>query len=167
MAGNRPGDILGTLAAIQFAMPGDVVVAQAHGHRGCASGGDRVMGMLKNRGAAGFVTDGPLRDMDGLEAVGLPCWCTGLTPNSPVKSGPGSVGLPVDVGGQRVAQGDVVVADRDGVVIVPFEELDAVIAAVGKVAEAEARLDAEVANGRDGSAEIARMLEKGVGVEWL
>ncbi len=167
VAGNQPGDLLATLAAIHFAQEGDVIVAEAQGHRGCAAAGDRVMGMLKNRGAAGFVTDGPLRDLDGLEAVGLACWCTGLTPNSPVARGPGTVGLPVQVGGQRVGQGDVIVADRDGVVVVPFAMIGAVIAAAGVVAQAEAALDAEVVAGRASTDAIAEMLESGDGVEWV
>jgi hypothetical protein len=75
--------------------------------------------MLKNRGVLAFVTDGLVRDLPGLLAVGLPVYCAGLTPNSPVRNGPGTVGLPVVVGGVHVEAGDIVVADQDGVVIVP------------------------------------------------
>lgn len=166
-AGNRPGDLLGTLAAIHHAWDGCVLVAEAQGFAGCAAAGDRVMGMLRNRGAAGFVTDGPLRDLDGIEAVGLPVWGRGLTPNSPVARGPGTVGLPVSVGGLRVETGDVVVADRDGVVVVPFGSLDAVIAALDGVAEAERALDAEVAGGLAEIGSIAEVLESGEDVEWV
>ncbi|GIT92533.1 methyltransferase [Jannaschia pagri] len=166
-AGNQPGDLLATLAAIHFARPGDVVVAEAQGHQGCAAAGDRVMGMLKNRGAAGYVTDGPMRDLAGLQQVGLPVWCTGLTPGSPVARGPGTLGLPVLVGGQRVETGDVIVADSDGVVVVPFANLDAVIATVARVAEAEHALDAEVADGLAEIGFISHMLDNGEDVEWV
>ena len=163
-AGNGPGDILATLAALQVARPGDVLCAAFAGHQGCAAGGDRVMGMLRNAGGAGLVTDGPLRDLEGLRAVGLPAWCTGLTPASPVVRGPGTVGLPIALGGQRIAPGDVIVADADGAVVVPFERLDAVGAAVARVAEAERALDAEVENGFAGPS-IADLV--GDEVEWL
>ncbi len=79
-AGNNAADIMGTLAALNYIQEDDVLVASVSGHQGCAAAGDRVMGMLKNCGGAGFVTDGPMRDYAGLVEVGLPAWCTGLTP---------------------------------------------------------------------------------------
>ncbi|WGH78115.1 RraA family protein [Jannaschia ovalis] len=167
VAGNRPGDLLGTLAAVAFAEAGDIVVAETQGFQGCAAAGDRVLGMLKNRGAAGFVTDGPMRDLEGVQAVGLPVWATGLTPNSPVSHGPATLGLPAQVGGVRVAQGDVVLADCDGVVVVPFDMLDRVIAALDVVAQAEHAMDAEVAAGRHEPGLIRAMLDSGDGVQWV
>ncbi len=166
-AGNQPGDILATLAAIHFVRPGDVVVAAFAGHRGVAAAGDRALGMMRNAGVAGFVTDGPLRDRAGLLAVGLPAWCTGLTPGSPVARGPGTLGLPVLCGGQRVEQGDIIVADSDGVVVVPFEMIDAVAAAAERVAEAEHALDAQVADGLAEIGFIAEMLESEEEIDWV
>ncbi|WP_179379431.1 RraA family protein [Jannaschia marina] len=167
VAGNRPGDLLATLAAIHFVRPGDVVVASAEGYLGCAAAGDRALGMLRNAGAAGFVTDGALRDHAGLLAVGLPAWCAGLTPGSPVARGPGTLGLPANVGGQRVENGDMIVADADGVVVVPFGMIDTVTVAVADVAAAETALDAEVADGLCELGLIAEMLERGDDVEWV
>ncbi|MEQ8354744.1 MAG: hypothetical protein RH942_04340 [Kiloniellaceae bacterium] len=153
-----PADILATLAALNFIAPGDVVVAAFAGHQGCAAVGDRVCGMLRNAGAAGFVTDGPARDSAGIAAAGLPVWCSGLTPASPFSKGPGSVGFPIQIGGQEVETGDMVVADRDGVVIVPHEKIDAVIESLAKVRALEAELDAEVAAGLKVPAAIAELL---------
>lgn len=144
---NRPSDILALLGALLLISPGDLVVSAFAGFQGCAAAGDRVTGMMKNNGAAGFVTDGPMRDFAGLAAVGLPCWCTGLNPDSPFSTGPGKIGLPIQIGGKRVETGDMVVADRDGVVIVPFAQIDAVIERLGQVTELETSLDAEVAAG--------------------
>lgn len=146
-ADNRPSDIMGTLAALNFVQDGDVVVAGFAGHQGCAAGGDRVSAMIKNCGGAGFVTDGPMRDYAGIVEVGLPCWCTGLTPASPYTSGPASVGFGVQIGGQRVETGDMIVADRDGVVVVPFDQIDAVIAVLDQVRAAEEALDAQLSDG--------------------
>tara|TARA_B100000963_G_scaffold102069_1_gene88317 strand:- start:122 stop:823 length:702 start_codon:yes stop_codon:yes gene_type:complete len=146
-AGNNAADIMGTLAALNFIEENDVLVASVSGHQGCAAAGDRVMGMLKNCGGAGFVTDGPMRDYAGLVEVALPAWCTGLTPASPFTKGPATVGLPINIGGQKIESGDLIVADRDGVVVVPHSKIDFVINRLSKVADLEHSLDAEVRGG--------------------
>ena len=144
---NGPGDILAALAALGSIRTGDIVLSSCEAYQGCASAGDRVIGMTKNNGAAGFITDGPVRDYAGIVGVGLPVWCTGLTPGSPFAKGPGKVGFPIRIGGQQVDTGDMIVADRDGVVVVPFAQIDAVIDMLGRVSELETALDAEVADG--------------------
>ncbi len=63
-------------------------------------------------------------DIDGIKDVGIPVYARGLTPNSPEKHGPGEIGLPISLGGEPVAAGDVVVGDRDEPVIVPLASLD-------------------------------------------
>ena len=142
-----PGDILALAASLDFVQEGDVVVSAFAAHQGCAQAGDRICGMLRNNGAVGFVTDGPMRDYEGLVEAGLPAWCSGLTPNSPVSTGPGRVGLPIRLGGVEVETGDMIVGDRDGVVVVPFEEIDRVIEFLETVKTLEAELDAKVAAG--------------------
>lgn len=144
---NGPADVLGTFAALSMVVPGDVLVAGFSGFQGCAAAGDRVMGMLKNAGGAGFVTDGPMRDYAGIVEVALPVWCTGLNPASPYMSGPGSVGLPINVGGQAINSGDMIVADRDGVVVVPFKRINEVIEQLETIKRLEVELDAKVADG--------------------
>ncbi len=152
-------DIMATIAALNFIQPGDIVVSTSAGHQGCAAAGDRVSGMMKNAGAAGFVTDGPMRDYDSVVAVGLPVWCTGLTPGTPFTKGPGRVGLPIQIGGQQVQTGDMIVADRDGVVVVPYERIDEVITQLVQVREAEEALDAEVADGLKVPASMVEILD--------
>ena len=156
--GNAPGDILGTLASLEFLQPGDIVVSASGGYQGCASGGDRVLGMMKNAGAAGFVSDGPLRDYTGIVEVALPAWCTGLTPASPFSTGPARVGLPIDIAGQRVSSGDMIVADLDGVVVVPFDQIDTVLARLPQITALEAELDAKVAGGQRTSPKLGDLL---------
>ncbi len=146
-AGCGAGDILALLAALGSVREGDVVVSAVDGFQGCAAAGDRVCGMLRNAGAAGLVTDGPVRDYAGIVGIGMPCWATGLTPASPYTNGPGTVGLPVQIGGRQVETGDMIVADHDGVVVVPFARIDAVIAKLETVRALEASLDAEIADG--------------------
>ena len=141
------GDVLAVFAALKFIQKGDMLVAAFAGHTGCAAGGDRLIGMMKNNAAAGFVTDGPVRDYTGIIPVGLPVWCNGITPASPSMTGPGTVGFPVQIGGQEVETGDMIVADRDGVVVVPFERLDEVSETLDHIKTLEAELDAAVAGG--------------------
>jgi 4-hydroxy-4-methyl-2-oxoglutarate aldolase len=95
----------------------------------------------------GFVTDGCVRDLPGIRMVGLPCYCVGVTPNSPARSGPGTVGHDITLGGHPVASGDVVVADQDGVVIVPRSRLDEVVARLPAIRKAEAEMDQAVRDG--------------------
>ncbi|WP_099826609.1 RraA family protein [Oceaniglobus indicus] len=147
-ADNRPGDVLATMAALSFLQPGDVLIVATGGHQGCAAAGDRIAGMAQNAGAVAMITDGPMRDLTGMAGVGLPVWCTGLTPASPYAKGPARVGLPVQCGGQRIETGDIIVADADGVVVVPFDQIDDVIETLKHIRTIERKLDAEVAEGR-------------------
>ncbi len=87
------------------------------------------------------------RDLPGICMVGLPCYCVGVTPNSPARSGPGTVGHDITLGGHPVASGDVVVADQDGVVIVPRSRLDEVVARLPAIRKAEAEMDQAVRDG--------------------
>src|SRR5262249_6605864 len=82
-----------------IAEPGDVMLCAAGGHAGTAVTGDLALGMMKNRGVVAFVTDGYVRDIAGIRDVGLPCFAAGVSPNSPARNGPGTVGLPVVIGG--------------------------------------------------------------------
>jgi 4-hydroxy-4-methyl-2-oxoglutarate aldolase len=142
-----PGDNLAILGAISVAEAGDVIVAAADGFLGLAVMGDRVAGMARNRGAVGLVTDAAVRDTPGIRAVGLPCFAGGVTPNSCAASGPGTVGLPVVIGGIAVASGDLLIADCDGVVVVPQARIAAIGARVREVAAAETAMDERVVAG--------------------
>ncbi len=142
-----PADNLALIAALEAIQSGDVVVCTTGNYTGCAVTGDLVLGMARNCGAVGFVTDGCVRDLPGIRMVGLPCYCVGVTPNSPARSGPGTVGHPINVAGHPVASGDVIVADLDGVVVVPRARLDAVIARLPAIRTSEAALDQAVRDG--------------------
>jgi len=142
-----PADNLAVFGALDIATAGDVLVISTGAYTGTAVIGDLVLGMARNRGLAGSVTDGYVRDFDGICTVGLPCYAAGVTPNSPARNGPGSAGLSVVVGGLRVESGDFVIGDKDGVVVVPFEKIDSVLTQLPEVLNAEAELDAKVKAG--------------------
>jgi 4-hydroxy-4-methyl-2-oxoglutarate aldolase len=144
---NGPADNLALFGALSIAAAGDVLVAATGAYTGAAVTGDLMLGMARNRGVIGFVTDGMVRDIVGIEGVGLPVHCAGVTPNSPVRNGPGMVGQPVYIGGLRVESGDIVIGDRDGVVVVPRARAEAVLGALQEVRRAEAALEAKVKAG--------------------
>ena len=142
-----PADNLATYASLDVVQPGDVVISTAHGFDRIAVIGDLVLGMMKNAGCAAFVTDGSVRDIAGIRAVGLPCYAAGVTPNSPARHGPGTIGFEIVCGGAAVSSGDIVVGDEDGVVVVPFARIEETIWRLAEVKAAEADLDAKVKGG--------------------
>jgi 4-hydroxy-4-methyl-2-oxoglutarate aldolase len=142
-----PADNLALFGALHVARAGDILIAATDAFTATAVTGDLLLGMARNRGVAGFVTDGLIRDLVGILAVGLPVYCAGLTANSPARNGPGTVGLPVVMGGVRIESGDIVVGDRDGVVVVPLGMAETVLASLEQVRAAEAGLEAKVKAG--------------------
>jgi len=144
---NGPADNLALWGAVDVAKPGDILVAATDAFMETAITGDLLLGMARNKGVAGFVTDGAVRDLDGILGVGMPVFCAGITPNSPARNGPGTVGLPVVVGGVAVNSGDIMIADVNGVVVVPLEKAPAVLTRLADVKAAEAALEARVKAG--------------------
>ncbi len=144
-----PCDNLAALAALELAQPGDVLVVATDGWEGAAVVGDRYAAMAAKRRLGGLVTDGLLRDRAGILAAGFACWGRGLSPNSPYFKGPGEVGLPVVLGGVTVESGDVIVADAEGVVVVPRRNLSATLAMLEQVRANEARMERALAAGLD------------------
>ena len=114
-----PRDNMAVWIAMRVAQPGDVLVLHTGDYEGTAVIGDHVAAIAKRLGIVAVVTDGLVRDIDGLEAVGLPVFCRGLTPNSPYKNGPCEIGTRVSIGGVTIDAGDILVGDRDGVAVVP------------------------------------------------
>ena len=140
-------DVLGMAIALSEIQPGDIVVNGVSGFQGTAAVGDRIAGMIKNNGGIGLVTDGPMRDLDGIIETGLDCFCTGLNPNSPFNSGPAKIGFPINIGGTTVSSGDIIVADSDGVTVVPFDKIDEVLKKLDRIIEVENAMDKQVSEG--------------------
>jgi 4-hydroxy-4-methyl-2-oxoglutarate aldolase len=148
-------DNLAALAAIDLIEPGDVLVIATQGFGGTATFGDHMAKVAQLRGAAGVVTDGMARDAAEIIELGIPVFCRGVTPNSAFPSGPGEVGLPLAMGEVTIDAGDLIIGDRDGVVVVPRARLADVTARLEAVAAKEAEMHAKVAAG-----EIRSLLER-------
>jgi 4-hydroxy-4-methyl-2-oxoglutarate aldolase len=153
-----PNDNLALTAAVAMAGPGDVIMAACEGFTGSGMAGDLLIGMARNKGVAALVTDGMVRDREGILGVGLPVFARGITPNSCVRSGPGTVGLPVVIAGVPVRAGDLVLGDADGVVVVPAEELALVADRVAAIRNAEQAVESEVKAGATVRPEMEALL---------
>ncbi|CAG4894116.1 ribonuclease activity regulator RraA [Paraburkholderia gardini] len=106
--------------AVETAPPGSVLVQDCRGERTVASVGSILALRLAKRGVAGMVSDGPVRDSGTIAELGLPLWCAGASaPLNLAKHHAVDVNVPIACGGVAVYPGDIVVADVDGVVIVP------------------------------------------------
>jgi 4-hydroxy-4-methyl-2-oxoglutarate aldolase len=159
----RARDNLAPYAAIRYASRGDVMVVATDAYEEASVVGDVLLGMAKNQGVGALVTDGMVRDIDGLNAVGIPVFARGLSPNSPYKDGPGTIGLPIPLGGVAVDAGDVVVGDQDGVIVVARENVESVVAALAGVRAKEEKMEKLVASGAKLPPGMDRLIaEKGV-----
>jgi 4-hydroxy-4-methyl-2-oxoglutarate aldolase len=154
-----PDDNLGILAALVLAEPGDVIIAASDAFSGSAVVGDNVTMMAKNKGVAAIVIDGMARDSYGIVPVGLPVFARGITPNSCVRSGPGKVGLPIVCGGVSVQPGDVVLGDRDGVVVIPQGQLEEVVAHVDEIRRLEEETQKKIRSGMTHLSSIEELLK--------
>jgi 4-hydroxy-4-methyl-2-oxoglutarate aldolase len=142
-----PRDNMAVWVAMKVARPGDVLALATGGYEDAAVIGDHVAAIAKSLGIVAVVTDGLVRDIDGLEQVGLPVFCLGLTPNSPYKHGPCEVGTRISLGGVAIDPGDLLVGDRDGVAVAPRARIDEVIAGLEDVRQKERETGERIAAG--------------------
>lgn len=132
-----PGDFLMIPEAMTKARPGDVLVIDAGGETKRSVWGEYFSTWAQGIGLAGLVIDGATRDVTDIEALGFPVFALATTPRKPTMTGPGEVNVPISCGGVCVIPGDVVVADREGIIIVPLRHLARVLASVRVTAAGE------------------------------
>jgi 4-hydroxy-4-methyl-2-oxoglutarate aldolase len=141
-----PGDNLALHHALMRAPAGAVIVCVVGDHS-TAYIGDLMSTDAMQRGLAGLVIDGPVRDAPAVVELGWPVFHVGLNPASPAKASPGLLGAPVTIGGARVETGDQIVADRDGVLVVPRALWESVAASAHRVRDREDAIRAALASG--------------------
>ena len=118
---------------------GDIVVVDARGDLRSGIFGDMMLTYFRGRGGAGVVIDGCIRDYPKVKRLELGLWLTGVTPNYHAQTDiiPFAVNVPVACGGVLVMPGDIIVADDDGVVVVPVKLAEKVIEEASKHQEWE------------------------------
>ena len=133
----KPGDILFLLKAPDLARAGDVLVVDGGGRDDAAVLGDIMSGALARIGVVGIAIDGAVRDVDGIDEIGMPVFARGVDPTTGSNDGPGAINVDIAFGGVRVRPGDVVRGDASGLVVVPREHVDRVVEATRAVDERE------------------------------
>ncbi|MGW3652799.1 4-carboxy-4-hydroxy-2-oxoadipate aldolase/oxaloacetate decarboxylase [Streptomyces sp. NPDC000878] len=134
-----PGDNLMIHAAVEQCAEGDILVVTTTSP--CTDGlfGELFATALRRRGVRGLVINTGVRDTAELRAMDFPVWSAAVSAQGTVKATGGSVNIPIVVGGQQIHPGDVIIADDDGVMVVPrLRSAEAVKASEARIAKEEA-----------------------------
>ena len=122
-----PGDNMLLHRAYAYAKPGDVIVADCSGFYEAGYWGDLMSLGAKTKGINGLVIDGCIRDADDIEAMGFNVFSRGICIRGTSNFGEGTLNEPITIGGFVVNPGDIIVGDRDGVVVVPQNRIEEAI----------------------------------------
>ena len=163
-----PGDNMMIHAAIEVCKPGDILVVTTFSESTDGMFGDLLAVSCRAHGVVGLVIDAGVRDTADLTAMEFPVWSKAVSSQGTVKATPGWVNTPIVCAGASVQAGDVIVADADGVVVVPRADAAAVAKAaqdrIAKEEKSRARLKAGEL-GLDFYGLRARLTE--LGVQWV
>jgi 4-hydroxy-4-methyl-2-oxoglutarate aldolase len=163
-----PGDNLMIHAAVEQCRPGDVLVVTTTSPSGDGAFGELLATSLRHRGVRGLVTTGGVRDVSELHAMSFPVFCAAVSAQGTVKATAGAVNVPVSISGQRIAPGDAILADDDGVLVVARSRVGPAIAAARARAEKETAARAAFREGQLGLDRYGlRATLSQLGVEYL
>ncbi|MDM0047455.1 RraA family protein [Variovorax sp. J22R115] len=143
----RPGDNLMIHKALQLAKPGDVIVVDAGGDLTNALVGEIMVGDAIKQGLGGFVMNGAIRDAGALRAGSFPVFAAGVTHRGPYKDGPGEINVPIAIDGMVIEPGDLVIGDEDGLLCVPFDDVQGLLAAARQKQVVEDKMVADIEAG--------------------
>jgi regulator of RNase E activity RraA len=125
----RPGDNLMIHKALDLAQPGDIVVVDAGGDLTNSLFGELMLSYAVTRKIGGLVLNGAVRDIDVIAAGSFPVYAAGVTHRGPYKDGPGEINVPIALDGMVIQPGDLMLGDADGLLCVPFDDVEQVLAA--------------------------------------
>lgn len=156
------GDNLLVHKALDTARPGDVIVVDAGGFLDNAIIGELMMSRARQRGVAGLVIWGAIRDSAEIGAGNYPVFAAGVSHRGPYKNGPGEINVPVVIGGMVINPGDIIVGDADGLVAVPLELADKILASAKAILAKETAAMKQIQDGTVDRAWVDKALkEKG------
>ena len=162
----RPGDNLMVHKAIGLAEPGDVIVVDAGGDLTNAIIGELMIAQMVKRGLGGIVINGAIRDSAAIRAGNYPVFAAGVTHRGPYKDGPGEINVPVAIDGMVIAPGDLVIGDDDGLLCVPYDQVEQVHAAAAAKHAAETKQMAAIEAGAHDASWVDASLKR-LGCEGL
>ena len=149
----RAGDNLTLHAALNLCQEGDVLVVSNEEDATRALMGEVMMAYLRyTKKIAGIILDGPIRDIDEIGGWDFPVYCTGTTPGGPYKEGPGEINVPISCGGISVNPGDIILADPDGIIVIPRQDAAVILEDAKKFQAADEK---KLAAAKDGTANRA------------
>jgi len=154
------GDNLMLHKALTVAVPGDILVINTQGNVGNSPFGELIAASAKKIGIKGLIMDGTVRDQDALEEMQLPVYSRGLCPGGCNKDGGGEVGTVISCGGVAVRPGDIIIADCDGVTVVPLADAAEVAKLSMEKVASETKRQSEIAKGVLVRPEIDEQLRK-------
>jgi len=154
-----PADNLILHHAVLQARPGDVLVVDAKGFMEAGPWGDVLTVQAMKLGISGLVINGCVRDANLIIGLGFPVFCRGLSIKGTGKNQPGKVNVPIVIGDVLIHPGDIVVGDRDGLVVVAQEEVGSAIASSLAREDKEARQRKAIEQGST-TAELLNLTEK-------
>jgi regulator of RNase E activity RraA len=134
---SRPGDNLMAHAALNRAEKGDVLVIDTGGDVTNSIMGELMFSYAVSIGIAGVVIWGAIRDYGWVKTSSFPVFATGVTHRGPYKDGPGEINVPIAIDGMVIEPGDLIIGDDDGVLCVPYDEVETVYRAAAAKQEAE------------------------------
>ncbi|WP_454691897.1 RraA family protein [Achromobacter aloeverae] len=162
----RPGDNLLVHKALDLAAPGDVIVVDAGGDLTNAIIGEIMAAYAATRGVAGIVINGAIRDAATLRQGALPVYAAGVTHRGPYKDGPGVINGPIALDGMTIEPGDLILGDDDGLLCVPYDQVEELYQASSAKHKAELEMLAQIAAGKlDTSWIDARLAAQGCAVK--
>ena len=143
----RPGDNLMIHKALMLAVPGDVIVVDAGGDLTNALFGEIMVATAVKLGVAGVVLNGAVRDSEEIGRGQFPLYAAGVTHRGPYKDGPGEINVPIAIDGMVIHPGDLIVGDADGLLCVPYDEVEEILAATRRKMAAEKKTLADIEAG--------------------
>ena len=153
-----PGDNLMLHKAISLAEPGDIIVVDAGGDLTNALMGEMMLMQMAKRGVGGVVINGAIRDSAYIRGQSLPVFAAGVTHLGPYKNGPGEINVPVAIDGMVIAPGDLVLGDDDGILCVPFDQVEAVFKGASAKFDAEQKQIANIQAGTHDASWVDKQL---------
>ena len=143
----RPGDNLMVLKAIELAQAGDVIVVDAGGDLTNAVIGELMTTYATRRELGGIIINGAIRDAGTIGRSNFPVYAAGVTHRGPYKDGPGEINATIAIDGMTVQPGDLVLGDEDGLLVIPFDQIDVIYAATQGKQDLKTKMMADIEAG--------------------